>query len=161
MNRLGMALLALAGLAVAPGVATAGDRAGGASAPAAPEGRPVVRLDQLDVSRAPLSASREDAIRELLAREARRADWGAGRTARIEYRVRIDELVAELKGDVLRVRCSATGFLPRGRSARSHLTFGGAPAEREQLIDHVLAIVSRGVITRLADLERRRRGYKR
>lgn len=132
----------------------------GPAEPAPTLGKPSVRLDALDLSQSPLAAAREKAIRDLLAHEVRRADWGAGRAARIEYRFRVDELVTELVGGVLRVRCTATGFLPRGKSARSHLTFGGAPTERDQLVDHVLTIVTRGVITRLADLERRRRGYK-
>jgi hypothetical protein len=141
-------------LAGAPGVVhaeTAKDRA------TQSKGRPRVVLNDLNVSASPLAAERIDAIKKLLEREARRADWGAGREAKIEYRFRIDELVAEESAGVVRVRCAATGFLPKGKSAKSKLSFGGAPSERDALIDRVLGIVTQGVVTRLADLERRRR----
>jgi hypothetical protein len=117
-----------------------------------------VKLDQLDLSRAPDALPEEGYIREALGREARRAEWGAGRGARIEYRVRIDEFSVTEDSGVLRVRCSATGWLPKGHVAKSHLAFGGAPKDRAGLVRHVLEIVARGVVTRLADLERTRRG---
>lgn len=160
MTRLRASLIASAILISGVRAAHAGELEATPDKPATNIGKPSVRLDALDLSRSPLAASREKAIRDLLAQEVRRVDWGAGRGARIEYRFRIDELVAELVDGVLRVRCSATGFLPRGKSAKSHLSFGGAPAERDQVVDHVLTIVTRGVVARLADLERRRRRYK-
>lgn len=161
MTSLRAAFIASTVLILGLGPAHAGELDSALGTPPANVRRPSVRLDALDVSRSPLAASREQAIRDLLAHEVRRVDWGAGPGARIEYRFRVDELVTELVGGVLRVRCSATGFLPRGKSARSQLSFGGAPAERDHLVDHVLTIVTRGVVARLADLERRRRGYKR
>ncbi|MEZ4225132.1 MAG: hypothetical protein R3B13_29540 [Polyangiaceae bacterium] len=60
--------------------------------------------------------------------------------------------------DVMRVSCTAVGRLPGGRSAKSHLTFGGDPRKKNELITRVLEIVARGVVTRLAELERVRRG---
>lgn len=117
-------------------------------------------LNSLDVSASPLAVAKEEKLRDFLAREARRADWGAGRGARIEYRFRIDELTTKVDAGVLRVTCSATGWLPKGRTAKSHLTFGGAPSEQERLVDHVLEIVSSGVVTRLAEIERRRRAAR-
>jgi hypothetical protein len=124
----------------------------------ATHGRPKVHLDDLNVAASPLAAEKADDVRKLLEREARRADWGAGREAKIEYRFRIDELTAVETDGVLRVRCAATGFLPRGKSAKSQIAFGGAPSERDALIDRVLGIVTQGVVTRLAELERKRRG---
>jgi hypothetical protein len=122
------------------------------------QGRPKITLDRLDLTSAPLAQGEEKYLRTVLAREARNADWGAGRGAHVEYRVRIDELSLTEETNVLRVRCSATGFLPKGRNATSHLAFGGEPKDRAKLVEHVLEIVARGVVTRLADLERRRRG---
>jgi hypothetical protein len=132
---------------VAPGI-------GRASQP----GRPNVNLDALvfpgNVANA---ASLERHFRHMLRRAARRADWGAGRGARIEYRVVVEELAITESGGVLRVRCTALGRLPRGKSARSHLDFGGDPKKRRAVIERVLEIVARGVVTRLAALERQRR----
>ena len=127
------------------------------AAPAASRSRPKVTLDRLDLSKAPLAAADEAFLRKTLAEEARRADWGAGRGAHIEFRFRLDVLEVEEEPGVLRVRCSASGSLPKGRSAKSHIAFGGAPTERQALVRHVLEIVARGVVTRLSDLERRRR----
>ena len=123
----------------------------------AAHGRPKVTLDRLDLSKVPLAATDEAFLRKALSEEARRADWGAGRGAHVEYRFRLDELTVSEAPKVLRVRCSASGSLPKGRSAKSHIAFGGAPTERQTLVRHVLEIVARGVVTRLADLERRRR----
>jgi hypothetical protein len=124
-----------------------------------PRGRPDVKLDRLDFPR-DVANSRffEQRLRKLLAREARRADWGAGRGSRIEYRFSVTELTFVLDGDVLRVSCAATGRLPGGKSARSRLAFGGEPRHRNKIAERVLEIVARGVITRLAELERVRRG---
>ncbi len=122
-----------------------------------PKGRPKVVLDQLDLAKAPLPAAEEKYLRDVLAKEARHADWGAGRKSRIPYRFRIDELDVVEEATVVRIRCAATGWLPKGRTAKSRLAFGGAPKERPELVRRVLAIVAHGVITRLAELERERR----
>jgi len=125
---------------------------------AAPLGRPSVTLDALVF---PDGLTNGDALerhfRHMLARAARRADWGAGRGAHIEYRVVVEELVLTESKGVLRVRCTALGRLPRGKSARSHLDFGGDPKNRRAVVERVLEMVARGVVTRLAALERERR----
>ncbi len=127
-------------------------------AAAGPRGRPNVTLDSLvfpeGVERT-LELQRH--LKHVLRREARRADWGAGSSAKIEYRFIVEELSVTLDGSVLRVRCTALGRLPRGKSARSRLEYGGSPARRTEEIKKVLEIVARGVMTRLAELERYRR----
>ncbi len=121
-------------------------------------GRPSVRLDRLVFpSSLPRSSALQRHFRYMLKRAARRADWGAGRGAKIEYRVIVEELSAVEKDGVLRVKCTALGRLPRGKSARSHVDFGGDPKRRRQVVVHVLEIVARGVVTRLAAIERERR----
>jgi hypothetical protein len=124
----------------------------------APAGRPNVTLNALvfpkDVASAP---ALERHFRRTLKRAAHRADWGAGRGAHIEYRVVVEELTVTESAGVLRVRCTALGRLPRGKSARSHLDFGGDPKKRRAVVERVLEIVARGVVTRLAALERERR----
>ncbi len=121
-------------------------------------GRPSVSLDALVFpANVQNSARLERHFRHMLKRAARRADWGAGRGAHIEYRVVVEELRIAEEGGVLRVRCTALGRLPRGKSARSHLDFGGDPKNPRAVVERVLEIVARGVVTRLAALERERR----
>jgi hypothetical protein len=88
----------------------------------------------------------------------RRADWGAGAKNRIEYRFFVTELTLTEEEGVLRVRCTAVGKLPKGKTAKSRLSFSGDPHKKSELVKRVLDIVARGVITRLAELERVRRG---
>jgi len=124
-------------------------------------GAPTVVLDRLDF---PNDFSGHATYRQhlltVLKREARRVAWGAGRDNRIEYRFEVSELSFSLSGDVLHIRCSAVGRLPGGQRAKSELSFGRSLAERDRLIRKVLDIVARGVVTRLAELERQRRGLK-
>jgi hypothetical protein len=77
----------------------------------------------------------------------------------IHYRVRVDSLRIEAAGDVVRVHCSATGELPNGKSARSRLSFSGAPAaERQNWSEEVSEPGPRVESSRaLAELEHRRR----
>ncbi len=157
-RRLTAALAALvAALASAHPAGALGVAASSSRPDPATHGRPKVTLDRLDLTKVPLSAGDEAFLRKALAEEAKRADWGAGHGARIEFRFRLDELSVSEEPRVVRVRCSASGFLPKGRGARSHIAFGGAPNERQAVVRHVLEIVARGVVTRLSELERRRR----
>ncbi|HVJ19901.1 MAG TPA: hypothetical protein VM686_31015 [Polyangiaceae bacterium] len=127
-------------------------------AAAGPRGRPRVSLDSLVFPTGLQRAGElERHLKHVLRREARRADWGAGAHAKIEYRFIVEELSVTVDGSVLRVRCTALGRLPKGKSARSRIEYGGSPARRTEEIKKVLEIVARGVITRLAELERHRR----
>jgi hypothetical protein len=125
------------------------------------DGAPTVVLDRLEF---PTDFSGHARYRQhllgVLKREVRRATWGGGRENRVEYRFSVSELAFSLSGDVLHIRCSAIGVLPGGQRAKSELTFGGSLADRDQLIKKVLDIVARGVVTRLAELERMRRGLR-
>jgi hypothetical protein len=122
-------------------------------------GRPLVKLDRLTLPKDLLDlATVEQHLRRSLAREARRADWGAGRGSTIHYRFTLELLeITEAEG-ALRIRCRALGQLPRGKQARSELSFGGDPRDRKALLQKVLEIVARGAIARLSELERQRRG---
>jgi hypothetical protein len=124
-----------------------------------PEGRPDVHLDHLEFpSDLRESAALKKHLLSVLKREVRRVEWGAGRENRIEYRYSVTKLSLKLEGDVLHVTCTSVGKLPGGRTAKSHLSFGGAPRDRYKLLKNVLEIVARGVVSRLAELERTRRG---
>jgi hypothetical protein len=120
--------------------------------------RPRVKLDRLAMP-ADLVGSKalEAHLRSTLRHEARRADWGAGSDSKISYRFFVEQLDMREEGGVLHVTCTALGRLPKGKSAKSHIVFGGDPRERTKVIEHVLDIVARGVVTRLAELERARR----
>jgi hypothetical protein len=137
-----------------------------AASPTAPtvastNGRPQVTLDRLDFPAGiPGAAGHKHRLESFLRREVRRVDWGAGAGNHIEYRFAVTELTIERHGDVLRVRCTALGRLPGNRTAKSRLDFGGDPKHPTALVDEVLRIVARGVVTRLAELERQRRGLR-
>jgi hypothetical protein len=146
--RLAAAMLALSVLAGSPAAANA------AASP--PRGRPTVVLDRLEVP-ADVPQLYQRHLRHALKRLARRAEWGAGRGSRIEYRFRVERLEVSHQGSVVRVTCTALGRLPRGRSARSHLVFSGDANKRDAVVQRVLEIVARGVVTRLAELEAERR----
>ncbi len=126
-----------------------------------PKGRPDVVLDRLDFPREVQGWwVYKKHLKRVLKREVRRVEWGAGTGSRIEYRFAVTRLDIEVDGDTVRVTCSATGRLPKGKTAKSHLSFGGAKSKRGDVVRRVLEIVARGVVTRLAELERERRGYK-
>jgi hypothetical protein len=120
--------------------------------------RPTVRLDRLDLPTGfPRGTALERHFRFQLKKAAHRADWGAQRGAKIEYRVKLEELSVREGNGVIHVKCTALGSLPKGRTTRTLIEFGGNPAERQRVIEHVLEIVARGIVTRLAAIERGRR----
>jgi hypothetical protein len=121
-------------------------------------GRPTVRLDRLEFPPGfPHGGELERHLRRELKRAAHHADWGAKHGAKIEYRVKIEDLSVREGERVVHVRCTALGSLPKGRTTRTFIDFGGAPNERDKVLHHVLEIVARGVVTRLAAIERERR----
>jgi hypothetical protein len=121
-------------------------------------GRPTVKLDRLEFPAGfPHNGELERHFRRELKRAAHRADWGAKRGAKIEYRVKIEELSLRESERAIHVRCTALGSLPKGRTTRTFIDFGGNPNERDKVVHHVLAIVARGIVTRLASIERERR----
>jgi hypothetical protein len=126
-----------------------------------PEGRPRIVLDQLVVpSNVPEHQRVTKVLEKALKHEAHRVQWGAGRGSRITYRFYLEELNLSVERGVLKVRCTAFGRLPKGKTARSKLEFGGDPQNAQRVIDHVLGIVARGVLSRLADMEHDRRSRR-
>jgi hypothetical protein len=117
-----------------------------------------VHLDRLELPAGfPKNTELERHFRQQLKHAARRADWGAQRGAKIEYRVKLEELSIRADARVVHVRCTALGSLPKGRTTRTFIDFGGNPNQRDKVVRHVLEIVARGVVTRLAAIERERR----
>ena len=120
--------------------------------------RPKVKLDRLALPADLVGAKEyETHLRGTLRRETRRADWGARSARKISYRFFVEQLELREEAGVLHVTCTALGRLPKGKSAKSHIVFGGDPRERKKVVERVLDIVARGVVTRLAELERARR----
>ena len=123
-----------------------------------PEGRPHIVLDQLVVPASlPEHQRLSKVLEKVLKHEQHRVQWGAGRGSRISYRFYLEELSASVEHGVLKVRCVALGRLPKGKTARSKLELGGSPADARKVVDQVLLLVARGVLSRLADLEHDRR----
>jgi hypothetical protein len=123
-----------------------------------PKGRPRIKLDRVTLpAGAPYPEETLRHLKFVLHREARRADWGTGAKSTISLRFTIEMLALEQQKNALHVRCSALGELPRRRTARSQLRYGGEIAQGKKLVFQVLEIVARGVISRLADMERTRR----
>jgi hypothetical protein len=126
--------------------------------PERPVGRPQVSLDRLVFPEGLANGLEfQRHLKQRLRREARRADWGAPTGAKIEFRFFVEELTIRSDGNVLRITCTALGRLPKGKSARSKIEYGGDPRKRTLEVKKVLEMVARGVITRLAELERERR----
>jgi len=125
------------------------------------EGQAEIKLDKLVFPKDVQDGKAfEKHLKRTLRREAYRADWGAGRANKIEYRFEVTQLAFTLEEGALRIKCAAIGRLPGGQTAKSQLSFGGDPGQRMKLTKRVLEIVARGVVTRLAELERRRRGLR-
>jgi hypothetical protein len=91
-------------------------------------------------------------LRGLLTQAAKKADFGDAKSVKLSARV-ID-FTSVKKGDILQVSCTIVGRVAGGQSARSRISFGGSPKEREQLEKQVLSMVSNGLVTRLAEIAR-------
>jgi hypothetical protein len=91
-------------------------------------------------------------VRSLLTQAAKKADFGDAK--RVKLSARVVELTSVKKGDILQVSCTIVGRLVGGPSARSRISFGGNPSEREALEKQVLSMVANGVVTRLAEIAR-------
>ena len=123
-----------------------------------PKGRPWIKLDRITLPAS--TPNPEETLRHLkfvLHKEARRADWGTGAKSTISLRFTVETLAIDLQKSAMHVRCSALGELPRRRTARSQLSYGGDAQLGKKLVFQVLEIVARGVISRLAEIERTRR----
>jgi hypothetical protein len=123
------------------------------------KGRPTIKLDRLDFPEGIANSKHYKLfLKKRLLREAKRAKWGAGRNNVIEFRFAVKHLEITVDEDVIRVSCLAVGQLPKGKLAKSKLSYGGNPRKTRQVVENVLAIVARGVVSRLAEMERIRRG---
>lgn len=91
-------------------------------------------------------------LKTLLTQAARKADFG--KTKSVTLSARVVEFSSVKKGDVQQVSCTIVGRLSGGPSARSRISFGGSPEERQQLEKQVLSMVANGLVARLAEIAR-------
>lgn len=124
-----------------------------------PSGRPSFRIHELVLPKGvdtPKAVDKE--LRQWLKKAAKQQDWGGAGNNKIEARFELRTLSYRLDTRTLHITATLMGRLPSGRHAESTISFGGAPSERTALTRQVLRIVATGVVTRLADIERKRRG---
>jgi hypothetical protein len=96
----------------------------------------------------------EHFLKQIVETRTRRANWGKKRQTPIEARFEVTEFSAVLGKDVVRVTCTAVGKLKGGQSVRSHFSMGGRPAGRAELERQLLAMLGRGIVSRLAEVAR-------
>ncbi|MEJ7735589.1 MAG: hypothetical protein WKG00_41180 [Polyangiaceae bacterium] len=110
-----------------------------------------VEWANVDAPSGPDQARLERTLRKLLVKASKKASFG-GRGGKVRVSARVSELVWEDKGDVVRLSCTVVGRIEGGPSAKSRISFGGAPAQRAALEKQVLEMVANGVVTRLAEI---------
>lgn len=136
---------ALAGLALGAALSTA--------APASAKGRAKVTWSTVEVQApTPSAAALERALRPLLAKASKKADFGERKE--VELRAHLVEWSSVTTGDVHRVTCTIVGRLVGGPRAKSRISFGGAPKDKAKLEKEILQMVANGVVTRLAAIAR-------
>ncbi len=122
---------------------------------AAARGRTQVEWANVDAPSGPDEARLERALRKLLVKASKKASFG-DRGGKVKVSARVTELAWEDKGDVVRLSCTVVGRIEGGPSAKSRISFGGAPAQRAALEKQVLEMVANGVVTRLAEIAKSR-----
>lgn len=96
----------------------------------------------------------ESVLREILEKESKKARWGKGHDEELEATIDMRELRSSVQGEVARVTCAAVGKVKGIGTARSKFSYGGRAAERLALEKHVMELVARGIIVRLAEMAR-------
>jgi hypothetical protein len=92
------------------------------------------------------------AMRKLLERQSRKADWGKGKP--LQLSAHVTQLDWEERGDVVRVTVTVVAKISGGHHARSKIRLGGKPSARRKLEQEALGIVAGGLVTRLSNLAR-------
>lgn len=95
----------------------------------------------------------EKRLRNALREAAKEADFGKVKSVKIA--AKLVEWKVEKSDDVLRITCTLVGRVEGGKSARSHLSYGGRLDEQTKLEKLVVRMVARGLLTRLAQLAQR------
>lgn len=125
-----------------------------APGPAEARGHAKVEWKRVDVPSGEDSERIARMLRKLLTEASRKADFG--KADRVVLDARVAELAWEDRGDVVRFSCTVVGRLEGGPSARSRISFGASPKDRQSLEKQVLTLVAKGVVARLAEIARTR-----
>ncbi len=120
----------------------------------APASGTAVTWTKIDVPDGDDAKAFEKSLKKLLDQAAKKANFGKAK--KLSLSVKVLEFTSETKGDVHRVTCAIIGRIPGGPSAKSKISFGGTPADKVKLEKQVLAMVSKAVVTRLAEVVRAR-----
>jgi hypothetical protein len=123
--------------------------------PADARGKPRIEWKTVSVPEGPDADRVARTLRSMLVRASRKADFGR-EGGKVVVSARVVQLAWEDRGDVVRLSCTVVGRLEGGPSARSRISFGGAPKDRAALEKQVLTMVANGVVTRLAEIARSR-----
>jgi hypothetical protein len=91
----------------------------------------------------------------MLKKSARHVDWGKKKEA-VRVAARITRFDWQELDDVLRLEITAVGRVEGGSEVRSRVRVGGRPTERAKLEREGLRIVAEGLVTRLAEVVRRK-----
>jgi hypothetical protein len=122
--------------------------------------RPSAKVEwtRVEVPKRDDSARLEKMLRTMLKEASRKADFG--KTKQVSLRARVVQFSSVQEGDVQRVSCTILGRVERGPSARSRISYGGSPLDRDKLEKEVLRMVANAVVTRLAEIVRSRADQK-
>ena len=93
-------------------------------------------------------------LRQLLRKASKSADWGKSKQLALSARVKVLEW--EERDDLVRLKLTVVARIVGGPSARSHIRLGARPSERRKLERQALRIVAEGLVTRLAEIARKR-----
>ncbi|AUX26659.1 uncharacterized protein SOCEGT47_072290 [Sorangium cellulosum] len=113
-----------------------------------------VEWKSVDVPAGERQKERARALRGMLRSAAKKADFGKARS--VVLSARVVEFTSATRGDVHRVSCTLVGRVVGGPTARSRISFGGRPSERQALEKQVLTMVANGIVGRLASIVRAR-----
>jgi hypothetical protein len=106
---------------------------------------PAARKDQ---------ARLEATLKQVLEAEGKKARWGKRGAEAVEASLDLRQFTTTIHGDIAHISCAATGKIKGFGPVKSRFSFGGSAAEQGALEKHVLEILARGIIQRLAEMAR-------
>jgi hypothetical protein len=123
---------------------------------------PPAHAQKTRVSWTEISMPREQArpelvrhLRQVVMGRAKRMDWGRHDGRTLEAKIEVTEFSVVTRDGVVRVTCAGQGRVSVGRASRmakSRFSMGARPAQKAALERQLLAMLGRGLVTRLADI---------
>lgn len=103
----------------------------------------------------------EAELHKILERESKKARWGKEFQDEVDAHIAVHELRSMVDGEMAHVSCAAVGKIKGLGLARSRFSYGGKASQRHALEQHVLELVARGIVVRLAEIAREKHdGWK-